>query len=710
MAFWRKSVLWQFLLPAPLVAVLLVCGWIWLPGMIQTNVVDGTIASAEQTVNQFKTLRAYYTKNVIKKVLASDGLRPSVDHQRESDSVPLPATLIHDLSKLLSEQDTQIRLYSAFPFSNRSGRRLDAFQQEAWTTLNKNPDQTFVREVEENGKRRVRVAIADKMVAEACVSCHNSHPTSPKTDWKLGDVRGILEVDSLIEGQLAEGEELVSSILMAGLVGGGVLIGLIGLIAQRSAGSLRKLTRVMADLINGNTEVDVPATNRQDEIGSMADAVEVFKGNAVEIKRLEAEQTDTQARAKAEAARIQTEREDRIGKEIASLVEAVSSGDFSKRLRIDDKDGVFKLLGEQLNGLSGNLSTMLEELNGTLKGMADGDLTRRIATDYQGQFGEIKININEMAARLSATVAQIKATSGDIDTAVNEINTGAEDLANRTEQAASNLEETAASTEEMAATVKQNAESAKSAHQLAGTANQTASKGGAVVEQAVGAMSKIAGSAGKITDIIGVIDEIAFQTNLLALNASVEAARAGEAGKGFAVVAQEVRQLAQRSAQAASDIKTLIQDSNGQVEDGVGLVNQAGEALTEILASIGNVVTIVEGISTASQEQALGVQEINGSVANMDEMTQQNSALVEQTTAASRALSGPSPQSHGNGDVLQDRWPCPATSTGAKAQAAGKAGANGTSLGSGQHRRGWLGRVLAVRPHRRVLLTENVTR
>lgn len=639
MAFWRKSLLWQLLLPVPLAAILLLCGWFWLPGMIQSDVVDGAVTSAEETVNQFKTLRAYYTKNVIKKVLANDGLKPSLNHQQDPNGVPLPATVIHDLSELLSEQDTQIKLYSAFPFSNRADRQLDGFQQEAWSALRQNPNETFVREVEENGERRIRVAIADKMVAQVCVDCHNSHPASPKTDWQLNDVRGILEVDSVIEGPLAAGEELVAKVLMAGLVGGGLLIGLIALIARQSTSLLRRVTKVMDHLIQGNTKVDVPAVNRQDEIGSMARAVEVFKGNSLEIKRLETEREETQGRAEAEAARIQSEREDRIGKEIISLVNAVSSGDFSKRLNIDDKDGVLKLLGEQVNGLATNLSTMITDLNDTIKRMADGDMTCRIAAEYRGQFGELKTNTNEMAARLSGIVAEIKIASRDIDTAVSEINAGTEDLAHRTEQAASNLEETAASSEEMAATVKQNAANAKTANQRAGTANQTASKGGVVVEQAVDAMSRIEGSAKRITDIIGVIDEIAFQTNLLALNASVEAARAGEAGKGFAVVAQEVRQLAQRSAQAASDIKVLIQDSNGQVKEGVELVNKTGQALTEILSSIGEVVTIVEGISSASQEQAAGVQEINSSVSSMDEMTQQNAALVEQNTASARALS-----------------------------------------------------------------------
>ncbi len=190
--------------------------------------------------------------------------------------------------------------------------------------------------------------------------------------------------------------------------------------------------------------------------------------------------------------------------------------------------------------------------------------------------------------------------------------------------------------EEMAATVKQNAENA---NQLAASTDKSAKTGGQVVEQAVGAMAQIENSAKKMTDIISVIDEIAFQTNLLALNASVEAARAGEAGKGFAVVAQEVRQLAQRSTQAATDIKDLIQDSNGQVKEGVQLVNQAGNALAEIVNSISKVTETVKEIANASQEQAAGVQEINGSINSMDEMTQQNSALVEESIAAARALS-----------------------------------------------------------------------
>ncbi len=324
---------------------------------------------------------------------------------------------------------------------------------------------------------------------------------------------------------------------------------------------------------------------------------------------------------------------------IDNVLEAANSGDFSKRVDTTSTQGTMAKLADGINQLNQLIEGATQDLVKMLAGLAEGDLTGQITTNYQGSFGELKDNANRTASQLAEIVTQIQMASTEVKNAATEISSGTNDLAERTEQAASNLEETAASTEEMSATVKQNAENAKNANLLADTANQTANKGGGVVERAVTAMGGIEMSARKITDIIGVIDEIAFQTNLLALNASVEAARAGEAGKGFAVVAQEVRQLAQRSAQAASDIKTLIQDSNDQVRDGVQLVNQAGDALGEILGSIGKVSGIVQEITSASQEQASGVQEINSSINNMDQMTQQNAALVEESTAAARALS-----------------------------------------------------------------------
>ncbi|MGI9492795.1 MAG: ATP-binding protein, partial [Geminicoccaceae bacterium] len=260
-------------------------GWTWLPGIIQADVVKAATISAQQTVNHFKMLRAYYTENVIEKVVANGEFTPSFDHRMQANRLPLPATVIHDLSALFSEQDTNIDLYSAFPVPNRARRRLDSFQRDAWRVLSQDPDRVFIREVEENGKRRVRVAIADKMVTQACVDCHNNHVDSPKTDWQLNDMRGILEVDTLIEQQLAAGEILATKILVGGMIAGGVLVALIGLIARRSTSSLRQLTNTMHEIALGKSDVPVPGLGRPDEIGLMAEAVDVFKDNVVEIRR-----------------------------------------------------------------------------------------------------------------------------------------------------------------------------------------------------------------------------------------------------------------------------------------------------------------------------------------------------------------------------------------------------------------------------------------
>jgi methyl-accepting chemotaxis protein len=267
-----------------------------------------------------------------------------------------------------------------------------------------------------------------------------------------------------------------------------------------------------------------------------------------------------------------------------------------------------------------------------------GDLNAKINIKSRDEFGQLAEAFNNMLQHLRETVLEVRAGSEAILSAANEISRGNTDLSQRTEEQASSLEETASSMEEMTTTVKQNADNAAQANKLAENAREQAEKGGGVVGNAVSAMGEINKSSKKIADIISVIDEIAFQTNLLALNAAVEAARAGEQGRGFAVVAGEVRTLAQRSAEAAKEIKVLIQDSVIKVEQGTDLVDKSGKALEEIVISVKRVTDIVSEIAAASQEQSAGIDQVNRAVMQMDEMTQQNSALVEEASAASKSM------------------------------------------------------------------------
>ncbi len=321
-------------------------------------------------------------------------------------------------------------------------------------------------------------------------------------------------------------------------------------------------------------------------------------------------------------------------KQIAGLVHAAGEGDFTQRLDLANKQGFLHDLSKGMNDLTETVDRGLSQTVRMMSALASGDLTQRVEGEFKGSFLQLKTDANTMADKIRAIARRISGASREVQGATREIAAGVADLSARTEHQASSLEETSASMEELATTVRQNAGNAQDANQLAAAASTSAAAGGEIATRAVAAMGKIEGSSRQIGDIVGLIQEIAFQTNLLALNAAVEAARAGEAGKGFAVVANEVRALAQRASQASKDIKGLIVNSDNQVREGVALVKQAGTSLSEIVASVKKVATFVSEIAAATQEQSSGIEQVSKAVTGMDQMTQQNAALVEETNAA----------------------------------------------------------------------------
>jgi len=327
-----------------------------------------------------------------------------------------------------------------------------------------------------------------------------------------------------------------------------------------------------------------------------------------------------------------------INTEIEKLAEAGATGDFSKRAQAEHFDFMFRSMLNNLNTLVGTCDSGFGDVLKIAKALANGDLTQTITKDYPGVFGQVKEAMNDTTDSLKNLMTEARMTAETINSVAKEIAAGNNDLSHRTEEQAASLEETAASMHELTSTVSHNSENAKQANELAVGATEIAHKGVAVVEQVVSTMENINESSLRIVDIISVIDDIAFQTNILALNAAVEAARAGEQGNGFAVVATEVRNLAQRSANAAGEIKRLIGDSVERVSGGSKQVAQAGQTMQDIVTAIQDVNKIISEIASASAEQNAGIAQVGQAISSMDEVTQQNAALVEQVAATAETL------------------------------------------------------------------------
>ena len=395
---------------------------------------------------------------------------------------------------------------------------------------------------------------------------------------------------------------------------------------------IQLLTGVMSNLAAGKLDDAIPCTERKDEIGAMARTLDVFRANEAHMREMEVQE-----------AALQTQSRD-LQSNISTIVAAAAAGDFTRRITKAYEDEDLRRFAAGVNELVENVDRGVSEVRRVIASLSHADLTQEMAGHFQGDFAELQANVNGAMLTLRSTMTGILSTAGTITGNSRELSAAADQLAHRTEQQAASLEETAAALEEITTTVKTSTTRALEASEIVRETKHSAEKSGGIVQDAIDAMGRIEQSSQKINQIISVIDEIAFQTNLLALNAGVEAARAGEAGRGFAVVAQEVRELAQRSANAAKEIKTLINASAGEVKGGVALVLSTGDVLSEIKDLVNRVNDHVVSITRAAQEQSAALGEINTAVNQMDQMTQQNAAMVEETTAASQVLANEAAQ------------------------------------------------------------------
>jgi methyl-accepting chemotaxis protein len=434
----------------------------------------------------------------------------------------------------------------------------------------------------------------------------------------LADVRGGLE---------AFKQSVLMLVGLITVIGLGVGAGLGAYIARvHLSNPILRIARTIHAVAEGRFDIEVPFIGRKDEIGQMAEAVGVFKENGKAVAEHHAEQAEARAR------------NDDLQARMSAVVAAAAGGDFSKRIDKDFGDRDLNRVANDVDQLLTTIDAGVSEMRAVMANLAENRLTRSMQGSYQGAFAELQSNVNGTMTSLKGTIREVLDTSDSINGNIGELGSSTNDLSRRTEQQAAALEETSAALQEITGVVRDATQKAQEAAVMVTDAKQNASQAGLVVGDAIAAMGRIEQASQEISQIINVIDEIAFQTNLLALNAGVEAARAGEAGKGFAVVAQEVRELAQRSANAAKDIKALITKSGDEVQAGVKLVQATGSALSEIEGRVFAINSHIHAIADSAKEQATSLNEINQAVNQIDSVTQQNAAMVEETSAATLKL------------------------------------------------------------------------
>ncbi len=410
----KSSIVWKLTLPMSVVTILGAVTLAFIvPWLVENNTRESAIETGLLTVSHFKDMRSFYNENVVQKVLQSDSMRATHRHRDDPNAVPNPAAFLLDMTESLSDEDVRVRLVSPFPFRNRQDRELDPFQRAAWAALNDDPKSTFVRQETINGRDVIRVAVADVMVSESCVDCHNAHPDSLETHWSLGDVRGVLEVTSVVENALARGADLSLFILVFVVGGCSFLIVFNTFVSRGVAVPLRRMTDSMRRLAGGKLDIDIPGYGRRDEVGAMADAVTVFRQNALERRNLEASQAESQA---AEA-----ERTRRIEQQIASFdtaMRAVLSNLGAAANELDESAATISRAAEHSTGRSNAVCAASADAAQSVETVARKTEELSASIEEIGHQVSKSVSVTERAAgeaaRTNETVRSLSAAAGDI--------------------------------------------------------------------------------------------------------------------------------------------------------------------------------------------------------------------------------------------------------------------------------------------------------